>query len=89
MKTHLLNIHFLGKSLKSDCIIGYIHIDAVVNLEWVLNTNVKIILKYLKTSAFVFSRFTFGSLYFSRRHTLSVARSAFLCKKSASLSILK
>lgn len=33
--------------------------------------------------------FTFGSLYFSRRHTLSVARSAFLCKKSASLSILK
>lgn len=37
----------------------------------------------------VHSLFTFGSLYFSRRHTLSVARSAFLCKKSASLSILK
>lgn len=32
---------------------------------------------------------TFGSRYFSLRHTRSVALSAFLCKKSASLSILK
>lgn len=33
--------------------------------------------------------FTFGSRYLSLRQTLSVALSAFLCKKSASLSILK
>lgn len=32
---------------------------------------------------------TFGSLYFSRRQTLRVALSAFLCRKSASRSILK
>lgn len=32
---------------------------------------------------------TFGRRYFSLRHTRSVALSAFLCKKSASLSILK
>lgn len=31
---------------------------------------------------------TFGSLYLSLRHTLRFALSAFLCKKSASLSIL-
>lgn len=31
---------------------------------------------------------TLGSLYFSRRQTLRVALSAFLCKKSASRSIL-
>lgn len=58
--------------------------DTKVSLEWVVNTNGKII--HLRC---VHSHFTFGSLYFSRRHTLSVARSAFLCKKSASLSILK